>query len=69
MDDKCHILGRVVRPSRERVPQRLLLGVLLALLVLVAVLATVLIFNYRRRRQLGELSSPIPPNSAYTPKP
>ncbi|XP_013977614.1 macrophage-stimulating protein receptor isoform X1 [Canis lupus familiaris] len=52
VDDKCHILGRVVRPSRERVPQRLLLGVLLALLVLVAVLATVLIFNYRRRRQL-----------------
>lgn len=67
MDRECHILGRVVRPGPEGVPQRLLLGVLLALLLLVAVLAAALIFNYRRRKQLGELSAtlptqPVPPN-------
>ncbi|KAF0875081.1 RON protein, partial [Crocuta crocuta] len=52
VDDGCHILGRVVRPAPEGVPQRLLLGVLLALLLLVAALATALIFNYWRRKQL-----------------
>uniref|UniRef100_A0A452VAN7 receptor protein-tyrosine kinase n=1 Tax=Ursus maritimus TaxID=29073 RepID=A0A452VAN7_URSMA len=56
VDGECHILSRVVRPGPERVPQGLLLGVLLALLLLVAVLAAALIFNYRRRKQLGELS-------------
>lgn len=59
MDDGCHILGRVVRPGPEGVPQKLLLGVLLALILLVAALATALIFNYRRRKQLGELSTPL----------
>lgn len=70
MDDGCHILGRVVRPTPEGVPQRLLLGVLLALLLLVAALATALIFNYRRRKQLGELfipllTQPIPSQTWY----
>lgn len=59
MDGECHILGRVVRLDPEGVPQGMLLGVLLALLLLVAILATALVFNYRRRRQLGELSTPI----------
>lgn len=63
MDGECHILSRVVRPGPERVPQGLLLGVLLALLLLVAVLAAALIFNYRRRKQLGELSAPLPTQS------
>ncbi|XP_011224933.2 macrophage-stimulating protein receptor isoform X4 [Ailuropoda melanoleuca] len=57
VDGECHIPGRVVRPGPERVPQGLLLGVLLALLLLVAVLAAALIFNYRRRKQLGDLAS------------
>ncbi|XP_039084287.1 macrophage-stimulating protein receptor isoform X2 [Hyaena hyaena] len=70
VDDGCHILGRVVRPAPEGVPQRLLLGVLLALLLLVAALATALIFNYRRRKQLGELfipllTQPIPSQTWY----
>ncbi|XP_014647774.1 PREDICTED: macrophage-stimulating protein receptor isoform X2 [Ceratotherium simum simum] len=52
VDGECHILGRVVRPGPERVPQRTLLGVLLALFLLVAVLATALIFNYQRKKQL-----------------
>ncbi|XP_012576046.1 PREDICTED: macrophage-stimulating protein receptor isoform X2 [Condylura cristata] len=51
VDGECHSLGTVVRPSLEGVPQRTLIGVLLALLVLVSVLASVLVFNYRRRRQ------------------
>lgn len=59
MDGECHILGRVMRPDPEGVPQGMLLGILLALLLLVATLATALVFNYRRRRQLGELSTPI----------
>lgn len=59
MDDGCHILGRVIRPGPEGVPQRLLLGVLLALLLLVAALAAALFFNYWRRKQLGELSTPL----------
>lgn len=59
MDGECHILGRVVRPDPEGVPKGMLLGVLLALLLLVATLATILVFNFRRRRQLGELSTPI----------
>ncbi|XP_058415018.1 macrophage-stimulating protein receptor isoform X9 [Diceros bicornis minor] len=53
VDGECHILGRVVRPGPERVPQRTLLGVLLALFLLVAVLATALVFNYQRKKQLG----------------
>ncbi|XP_044773057.1 macrophage-stimulating protein receptor isoform X5 [Neomonachus schauinslandi] len=52
VDDECHILGRVVRPGLEGVPQGLLLGLLLALLLLVAVLAAALIFSYWRRKQL-----------------
>lgn len=68
MDDECHILGRVVRPGPEGVPQGLLLGVLLALLLLVAVLAAALIFSYWRRKQLGELSTPLP-TQPVTPKP
>uniref|UniRef100_A0A8C3YPR7 Macrophage-stimulating protein receptor n=1 Tax=Catagonus wagneri TaxID=51154 RepID=A0A8C3YPR7_9CETA len=53
VDGGCHILGRVVRPGLEGVPKSTLLGVLLALLLLVAVLAAILVFNYRQRKQLG----------------
>lgn len=59
MDGGCHILGKVVRPGLEGVPQSTLLGVLLALLLLVAILATILVFSYHQRKQLGELSTPI----------
>lgn len=59
VNGECHILGRVVQQARQRFPQRTLLGVLLALLLLVAVLATTLVFNYRRKKQLGEFSTPI----------
>ncbi|XP_054450806.1 macrophage-stimulating protein receptor isoform X2 [Pteronotus mesoamericanus] len=52
VDGECHILGRVVRPGSEGVPQRTVLGVLLALVLLVVVLATALVFNYRQRKQL-----------------
>ncbi|XP_059793622.1 macrophage-stimulating protein receptor isoform X3 [Balaenoptera ricei] len=52
VDDGCHILGKVVRPGLEGVPQSTLLGVLLALLLLVAVLATILVFSYHQRKQL-----------------
>ncbi|XP_069331822.1 macrophage-stimulating protein receptor isoform X4 [Eulemur rufifrons] len=53
VDGECHILGRVVRRGPEGVPQSTLLGILLALLLLVAALVTVLVFNYwRRRKQL-----------------
>ncbi|XP_066207270.1 macrophage-stimulating protein receptor isoform X2 [Saccopteryx leptura] len=52
VDGECHILGRVVQTGSEGVPQRMLLGVLLALVLLVAILATALVFNYRRRKQL-----------------
>ncbi|XP_014695947.2 macrophage-stimulating protein receptor isoform X4 [Equus asinus] len=52
VNGECHILGRVVQQARQRFPQRTLLGVLLALLLLVAVLATALVFNYRRKKQL-----------------
>lgn len=49
----------------------MLLGVLLALLLLVAVLATVLFFSYWRKRQLGEvftsaLTQPLPPNNGIS---
>ncbi|XP_047630613.1 macrophage-stimulating protein receptor isoform X8 [Phacochoerus africanus] len=53
VDGGCHILGKVVRPGLEGVPQSTLLGVLLALLLLVAVLAAILVLNYRQRKQLG----------------
>ncbi|XP_037385248.1 macrophage-stimulating protein receptor isoform X2 [Talpa occidentalis] len=57
VDGECHILGRVVRPGLEGIPQRTLIGVLLALLLLVAVLASVLFFNYRRKKQpVGSLN-------------
>nr|XP_031326211.1 macrophage-stimulating protein receptor isoform X1 [Camelus dromedarius] len=52
VDGGCHILGRVVRPGLEGVPQSMLLCVLLALLLLVGVLAAVLVFSYYRRKQL-----------------
>uniref|UniRef100_A0A8C6EDN0 Macrophage-stimulating protein receptor n=1 Tax=Microcebus murinus TaxID=30608 RepID=A0A8C6EDN0_MICMU len=58
VDGECHILGRVVRLGPKGVPQTMLLGVLLALLLLVAALVTVLVFNYwRRKKQLV-----LPPN-------
>lgn len=71
MDGDCHILGRVVRSGSEGVSQRTLLGVLLALLLLVTILVTALVFNYWRRRQLGELSTPtltqpLPPNKGIS---
>ena len=55
----------------EGIPRRTILGVLLALALLVVVLATALVFNYRWRKQLGELSMPIltwplPPNSGVS---
>ncbi|XP_075863966.1 macrophage-stimulating protein receptor isoform X3 [Microcebus murinus] len=54
VDGECHILGRVVRLGPKGVPQTMLLGVLLALLLLVAALVTVLVFNYwRRKKQLA----------------
>lgn len=67
MDGRCYTLGKVVRPGLEGVPQSTLLGVLLALLLLVAVLAAILVFSYRWRKQLGEpstaiLTQPSPPN-------
>ncbi|XP_045386153.1 macrophage-stimulating protein receptor isoform X3 [Lemur catta] len=53
VDGECHTLGRVVRQGPEGVPQSTLLGILLALLLLVAALVTVLVFNYwRRKKQL-----------------
>uniref|UniRef100_A0A8D2CMY0 receptor protein-tyrosine kinase n=1 Tax=Sciurus vulgaris TaxID=55149 RepID=A0A8D2CMY0_SCIVU len=53
VDGECHILGRVVRPGPKGLPQSTFLIVLLALLLLVASMATVLVFNYRwRRKQL-----------------
>lgn len=59
MDGECHILGRVARRGSEGVPRRTVLGILLALALLVVVLAAALVVNYRRRKQLGELSTPI----------
>nr|KAF6335510.1 macrophage stimulating 1 receptor [Pipistrellus kuhlii] len=53
VDGDCHVLGRVVRPGPGGPLQRTLLGVLLALVLLVALLATALAFNYRRRKQLA----------------
>lgn len=55
VDGECQVLGRVVRPSPGGPLQRTLLGVLLALVLLVALLAIALVVNYRRRKQLGEL--------------
>lgn len=52
VDGGCYTLGKVVRPGLEGVPQSTLLGVLLALLLLVAVLAAILVFSYHRRKQL-----------------
>lgn len=52
VDGRCYTLGKVVRPGLEGVPQSTLLGVLLALLLLVAVLAAILVFSYRWRKQL-----------------
>lgn len=52
------MLGRVARLGSEGVPQKTLLGILLSLLLLVAILATVLILNSQRRKQLGELATP-----------
>lgn len=74
MDGGCHVLGKVVRPGLEGVPQSTLLGVLLALLLLVAVLAAILVLNYHQRKQLGELSTPIltqplPPNNDISKSP
>ncbi|XP_051708378.2 macrophage-stimulating protein receptor isoform X1 [Oryctolagus cuniculus] len=56
VDGACHGLGRVVRPGPQGIPQSTLLGVLLALLVLVAALATALIFNYRWKKKQQVLS-------------
>lgn len=58
MDGGCHLLGRVARLGSEGVPQKTLLGILLSLLLLVAILATLLILNSQRRKQLGELATP-----------
>lgn len=58
VDGECQVLGRVVRPGPGGPLQRTLLGVLLALVLLVALLAVALVFNYRRRKQLGELPTP-----------
>ncbi|KAK2091157.1 Macrophage-stimulating protein receptor [Saguinus oedipus] len=65
VDDECRILGRVVRPGPDGVPQSTLLGVLLPLLLLVAALATALVFSYWWRRKqlvlspnLDDLASP-----------
>lgn len=60
-----------MRTGSEGVPLRILLGVLLALFLLVAILATVLVFSYWRRRQLGEvftstLTQPLPPNNGIS---
>ncbi|XP_016058256.1 PREDICTED: macrophage-stimulating protein receptor [Miniopterus natalensis] len=51
VDGECHILGRVMRPGSEGVSQRTLLGVLLALVLLVTILAVALVFNYRWKKQ------------------
>uniref|UniRef100_A0A4X1SP38 Macrophage-stimulating protein receptor n=1 Tax=Sus scrofa TaxID=9823 RepID=A0A4X1SP38_PIG len=61
VDGGCHVLGKVVRPGLEGVPQSTLLGVLLALLLLVAVLAAILVLNYRQRKQ-GHFSTVLSPN-------
>ncbi|XP_070247390.1 macrophage-stimulating protein receptor isoform X2 [Myotis yumanensis] len=53
VDGECQVLGRVVRPGPGGPLQRTLLGVLLALVLLVALLAIALVFNYRRRKQLA----------------
>ncbi|KAF6100254.1 macrophage stimulating 1 receptor [Phyllostomus discolor] len=63
VDGECHTLGRVVRRGSEGIPQRTVLGILLALALLVVVLAAALVFNYRRRKQLGAH----PPSSAAAP--
>ncbi|XP_076985375.1 macrophage-stimulating protein receptor isoform X2 [Tamandua tetradactyla] len=53
VDGECHFLGTVMHLGLEGLPQGTLLGVLLALLLLVAALATVLVFSYWwRRKQL-----------------
>ncbi|XP_035131444.2 macrophage-stimulating protein receptor isoform X3 [Callithrix jacchus] len=53
VDGECRILGRVVQPGPDGVPQSTLLGVLLPLLLLVAALATALVFSYWwQRKQL-----------------
>uniref|UniRef100_A0A2K5VT26 Macrophage-stimulating protein receptor n=1 Tax=Macaca fascicularis TaxID=9541 RepID=A0A2K5VT26_MACFA len=58
VDGECHILGRVVWPGPDGVPQSTLLGILLPLLLLVAALATALVFSYWwQRKQLV-----LPPN-------
>nr|XP_055131819.1 macrophage-stimulating protein receptor isoform X11 [Symphalangus syndactylus] len=58
VDGECHILGRVVQPGPDGVPQSMLLGILLPLLLLVAALATALVFSYWwQRKQLV-----LPPN-------
>ncbi|XP_040850952.1 macrophage-stimulating protein receptor isoform X2 [Ochotona curzoniae] len=54
VDGECRMLGRVVRPGSQGIPQRTLLGILLALLLLVAILATTLVYNYRwKKKQQG----------------
>uniref|UniRef100_A0A2I3GGS3 Macrophage stimulating 1 receptor n=1 Tax=Nomascus leucogenys TaxID=61853 RepID=A0A2I3GGS3_NOMLE len=54
VDGECHILGRVVQPGPDGVPQSTLLGILLPLLLLVAALATALVFSYWwQRKQLA----------------
>uniref|UniRef100_A0A2K6MDR0 Macrophage stimulating 1 receptor n=1 Tax=Rhinopithecus bieti TaxID=61621 RepID=A0A2K6MDR0_RHIBE len=54
VDGECRILGRVVWPGPDGVPQSTLLGILLPLLLLVAALATALVFSYWwQRKQLA----------------
>ncbi|KAM9185886.1 macrophage-stimulating protein receptor isoform 1-T1 [Dugong dugon] len=55
VDSVCHILGKVMRLGPKRIPQGMLLSVLLVLLLLVAILVIALAFNswWRRRKQLG----------------
>uniref|UniRef100_A0A8C9GLH1 Hepatocyte growth factor receptor n=1 Tax=Piliocolobus tephrosceles TaxID=591936 RepID=A0A8C9GLH1_9PRIM len=58
VDGECRILGRVVWPGPDGVPQSTLLGILLPLLLLVAALATALVFSYWwQKKQLV-----LPPN-------
>ncbi|KAK1332676.1 hypothetical protein QTO34_007359 [Cnephaeus nilssonii] len=58
VDGDCQVLGRVVRPGPGVPLQKTLLGVLLALVLLVALLAAALVCNCRRRKQLALSANP-----------
>ncbi|KAM5229802.1 macrophage-stimulating protein receptor isoform 2-T2 [Hipposideros larvatus] len=63
VDGDCHILGRVVRSGSEGASQKTLLGVLLALVLFMAILAPILVFSYWRRRQRALSTKPDDPAS------